>query len=150
MRLFPFLVGIFILVPIIEIYLFIQVGSYIGALNTILIVLTTAVLGAALLRKQGLSALQKVQSQLQRGELPATGMLEAMLLFLAGALLLTPGFFTDAIGFILMIPPIRKFLALWLLERSGWIVQIRTGSAASRTHHDASHTLEGEYRRRDD
>jgi UPF0716 protein FxsA len=150
MRIFPIGLTLFILVPIIEIYLFIQVGSHIGALNTILLVLVTAVIGVALLRKQGLSTLQKVQSQIQQGELPATSMLEGMLLFFAGALLLTPGFFTDSIGFVLMIPPLRKVIALWLLERSGWIVQMQGHSTHPHPPSDGSHTLEGEYRRRDD
>jgi len=148
MRLFPIGLAIFILVPIFELYLLIQVGSHIGALNTILLVLLTAGIGVALLRKQGVSTLQKVQSQMQRGELPAVSMLEGMLLFFAGALLLTPGFFTDSIGFLLMIPPLRKMLALWLLQRSGWIVQMQTHSR--QPPHDDAHTLEGEYRRRDD
>ncbi len=151
MRLFPIGLAIFILVPILELYLLIQVGSHIGALNTILLVLLTAAIGVALLRKQGLSTLQKVQSQMQHGELPAVSMLEGMLLFFAGALLLTPGFFTDSIGFLLMIPPLRKMLALWLLKRGGWIVQMQTHSRQHRRPpHDDSHTLEGEYRRRDD
>jgi UPF0716 protein FxsA len=150
MRLFPIGLAIFILVPIFELYLLIQVGSYIGAWNTILLVLLTAGIGVALLRKQGLSTLQKVQSQMQHGELPAASMLEGMLLFFAGALLLTPGFFTDTIGFLLMIPPLRKVIALWLLERSGWIVQMRSGSPQPHSRPDDTHTLEGEYRRRDE
>lgn len=150
MRVFPIAFAIFVLVPIIEIFLFIEIGGRIGALNTVLLVLATAAIGAALLRKQGLSALQKVQQELQRGELPAISMLDAMLLFFAGALLLTPGFFTDTIGLLLMIPPLRKRIALWLLERSGLFVQMHTHSSHSHSQHDDAHTLEGEYRRRDD
>lgn len=151
MRIFPVGLTVFILVPIIEIYLLIKVGSVIGAFYTVLLVLVTAVIGVTLLRRQGLSALQSVQSQMQHGELPAASLLEGMLLFFAGALLLTPGFFTDSIGFLLMIPPLRKVLALWLLERSGWIVQMRTHTGFhGRTHHDRTHTLEGEYHKRDD
>jgi len=150
MRLFPIGLAVFILVPIFELYLLIQVGSYIGALNTILLVLLTAGIGVAMLRKQGLSTLQMVQSQMQHGEIPALSMVEGMLLFFAGALLLTPGFFTDTIGFLLMIPPLRKVIALWLLERSGWIVQMHSQTPHSRSQYDKAHTLEGEYRRRDD
>ena len=150
MRIFPIGLAAFILVPILEIYLFITVGSYIGALPTIFLVLLTAVIGVALLRKQGLSTLQKVQSQLQQGELPASSMLEGMLLFFAGALLLTPGFFTDCIGFLLMIPPLRRTIALWILERSGWIVQMQTHSGQYRPSQSRPRTLEGDYQRRDD
>jgi len=148
MRLFPYSIALFILIPLIEIYLFIEVGSRIGALNTILLVLFTAITGVALLRRQGLSTLRNVQRQMQAGEVPAAGMLEGMLLFFAGALLLTPGFFTDSIGFLLMIPPLRKAIALWLLERSGWIVQIQTPSQRHRERDD-SHIIEGEYKRQD-
>jgi len=149
MRLFPFSLALFILIPLIEIYLFIEVGSRIGALNTILLVLFTAITGVALLRRQGLSTLQNVQRQMQAGEVPAAGMLEGMLLFFAGALLLTPGFFTDTIGFLLMIPPLRKAVALWILERSGWIVQIRTQSGKPHSAQDKTHVIEGDYKRRD-
>lgn len=150
MRLFPLGLAIFILVPILEIYLLIKVGSVIGALPTILLVLLTAVIGVALLRQQGLSTLQKVQSQMQHGELPAIGMLEGMFLFLAGALLLTPGFFTDTIGFLLLIPPLRKAIALWVLARSGWIVQLRTQGTQQTYQHESPRTLEGEFKRRDE
>jgi len=150
MRLFPIGLAIFILVPVIELYLLIQVGSHIGALTTILLVLLTAAIGVSLLRRQGLTTLQRVQSQMQQGEIPALGMIEGMLLFFAGALLLTPGFVTDSIGFLLMIPPLRKVIALWLLERSGWIVQMRSGTTHHHSSYDASHTLEGDYRRRDE
>lgn len=150
MRIFPIGLALFISIPIIEIYLIIKVGSQIGAFNTILLIFATAAIGVALLRKQGLSTIQKVQAQMRQGELPASSMLEGMLLFFAGALLLTPGFFTDCIGFLLMIPPLRRTIALWLLERSGWIVQMQTYSAQRRSSRDGSHTLEGEYRKRDD
>lgn len=150
MRIFPISLAAFILIPILELYVLIRVGSHIGALNTILLVLLTAGIGVALLRKQGLSTLQKVQAQMQHGELPAVGMLEGMLLFFAGALLLTPGFITDSIGFLLMIPPLRKVIALWLLERSGWIVQVHGHPHGRASPTDSAHTLEGEYRRRDD
>jgi UPF0716 protein FxsA len=150
MRILPIGLTLFILIPILEIYLFIQVGSHIGALNTILIVLITAVIGVALLRQQGLSTLQKVQDQMRQGELPATSMLEGMLLFFAGALLLTPGFFTDSIGLLLMIPPLRKAIALWLLERSGWIVQMQSRTVHTEHSERDTHTLEGDYRRRDE
>ena len=149
MRIFPIGLALFILIPLIEIFLFIKVGASIGAFNTILLILATAVIGVALLRRQGMSTFQKVQSQMQQGELPALGMIEAVMLFFAGALLLTPGFFTDTIGFILLIPPLRKVLALWLLERSGMIVQIRTQQSHTRASRPQDF-IEGDYDRRDD
>lgn len=153
MRIFPLGLALFILVPLIEIYLIIKVGSHIGALNTVLLIIITAVIGVALLRIQGLSTMMRFQQQLQQGELPATTMLEGMMLFMAGALLLTPGFFTDSIGFLLLLPPVRKAIALWLLERSGWIMQM--GGTVHRQHPDEHHhegprTLEGDFERKDD
>ena len=149
MRIFPIGLALFILIPLIEIFLFIKVGASIGAFNTILLILATAVIGVALLRRQGMSTFQKVQSQMQQGELPALGMIEAVMLFFAGALLLTPGFFTDTIGFILLIPPLRKVLSLWLLERSGMIVQIRTQQSHTRASRPQDF-IEGDYQRRND
>lgn len=107
---FPVIVFIFLLVPIVEIYLLIQVGQVIGAGWTILLVVLTAVVGVWLLRIQGLSTLMRAQKKMQSGELPAVEMLEGMGLVIAGALLLTPGFVTDAFGFILLIPPTRRWL----------------------------------------
>ena len=107
---FPVIAAIFLAVPIIEIYLLIQVGQVIGALWTILLVVMTAVIGVWLLRIQGISTLMRAQQKMQSGELPAREMLEAMGLVIAGALLLTPGFFTDAVGFTLLFPPMRIWL----------------------------------------
>lgn len=109
---FPILAFLFLLVPIIEIYLLIQVGQVIGAGWTIVLVVLTAVVGVALLRIQGLSTLGRAQQKLQQNELPAREILEGMGLLVAGALLLTPGFFTDTIGFLLLFPPTR----LWLVN----------------------------------
>jgi UPF0716 protein FxsA len=149
MRIFPIGLALFILTPLIEIYLFIKVGAQIGALTTVALCVVTAVIGMALLRQQGLSTMRNVQTQMQHGELPAIGMIEGAMLFLAGAMLLTPGFFTDTIGFILLIPPLRKALALWLLERSGMIVQIRTHQSHTHTSRPQDY-IEGDYDRRDD
>ncbi|MGD8925298.1 MAG: FxsA family protein [Thioalkalispiraceae bacterium] len=147
MRIMPILLALFILTPLIEIYLFIKVGGVIGAFQTILLILVTAVIGIALLRHQGISTMRKVQNQMQQGELPAVEMLEGMMLFFAGMLLLTPGFFTDSIGFLLLIPPLRKALALWLLERSGTIVKIYPHPRESQ--HGGKY-IDGDYDRHDD
>lgn len=97
----------------VEIYLLITVGGVIGALPTILLVIGTAVVGVQLLRQQGLSTLARLQSSVQQGELPTTVMLEGVILLICGALLLTPGFFTDAIGFLMLVPNLRR----WVIER---------------------------------
>jgi len=98
MPVFRYLFLLFLLVPLVEIYFLIQVGKVIGAGWTVFFVVFTAVLGAALLRVQGLSTLNRVQRSLERGRLPAVELLEGLMLLVAGALLLTPGFVTDAIG----------------------------------------------------
>lgn len=150
MRILPFGLALFILVPILEIYLIITVGGHIGPPLTILLIIGTAVIGIALLRMQGLATMQRFQQQMQQGELPAVTMLEGMLLFLAGALLLTPGFFTDSIGFMLLIPPIRKAIALWGIERSGWLVQMRGAGIYHHQAEDSPRTIEGDFKRKDD
>lgn len=110
---------LFLAVPMVEMYLLIEVGGVIGALPTIALVVLTAVLGAMLVRAQGISAMFEAQRQLARGESPALLMVEGVALFLAGALLLTPGFFTDALGFALLTPPLRRRMVGALLARAG-------------------------------
>lgn len=108
---------IFFLTPIVEMYLLIEVGGYIGAWPTIALVMITAMIGVTLLRIQGLSTLTRGVGRLQGGELPAREMVEGLLLAVAGALLLTPGFVTDGIGFILLTPPLRAAIAERVLAR---------------------------------
>jgi len=122
---FPVIAVIFLVVPIVEIYLLIQVGQVIGALWTVLLVVLTAVIGVWLLKIQGMSTLQRAQQKMQNGQMPAQEMLEGLGLVLAGAFLLTPGFFTDSIGFLLLLPPTRAWLVGKLVAqmmRSGQFV----------------------------
>lgn len=107
---FPVVAIIFLIVPIVEVYLLIQVGQVIGALWTIFLVVLTAVIGVWLLRIQGVSTLMRAQQKIQTGQTPAREMLEGVGLVLAGAFLLTPGFFTDTVGFLLLFPPLRVWL----------------------------------------
>jgi len=95
------------LIPLIEIYLLIKIGSHLGAFNTVLIVILTALLGAWLARLEGGKTMTKVRESLNRGELPAEEMLDAMLIFGAGILLLTPGFVTDLAGLGILVPQTR-------------------------------------------
>lgn len=142
---FRALLALFLIVPIIEIYLLIQVGSVIGAIPTIFLVVFTAVLGALLLRQQGFSTLGRVQAALARGEVPALEMLEGAMLLFGGALLLTPGFFTDAIGFVCLVPQLRQRTILWALRR-GVISTVGPGGKpgqGERQH--GPRTIEGEY-----
>ncbi len=101
MNVFPIVFLLFIAVPVIEISLFIQVGSLLGLWPTIAIVLITALVGASLVRSQGLQTLLSVQSRLQQGEIPAQQIVEGVMLAVAGVLLVTPGFMTDTLGIII-------------------------------------------------
>jgi UPF0716 protein FxsA len=149
---FRFLFLLFLIVPVVEIYLLIQVGSVIGALNTIAIVIGTAVLGAYLLKRQGLSTFARVQETMARGEVPAIEMMEGILLLITGALLLTPGFFTDTIGFLGLIPGIRRAFIIWLLKR-GAIIQFQGRNGPKNGPQGPSSrgpdAIEGEFRRED-
>ncbi len=106
----------FILVPLIEIGLFIEIGGYLGALPTIGLVILTAVLGVSLLRLQGFVTLGRVRQKLDRGELPAMDLAEGLILLIAAVLLLTPGFFTDLIGFLCLVPALRRPVAIYILK----------------------------------
>lgn len=105
------LLFVFIAVPIAEIAVFIQAGEQFGLWPTLAIVILTAFWGTALLRYQGLRTLGRVQESLQRGDVPVGEVFTGLCLLVAGALLLTPGFLTDAVGFALFVPGIRSFLA---------------------------------------
>ena len=147
MPIFRYLFLLFLTIPLVEIYFLIQVGEVIGAWPTVLLVVLTAILGVWLLRWQGLTTLTRVQASLQHGELPAQAMLEGLLLLLAGALLLTPGFVTDAFGFLILVPPLRHHLAGWLLQRG----LLQAGMPPrSREQPPGHRTIEGEYKKRDD
>ncbi|BDX02654.1 MAG: FxsA family protein [Marinomonas sp.] len=108
---------LFILVPIVEMTVLIQVGSKIGALATVGLVFLTAIIGVTLIRKQGLETSLKAQEKMRRGELPAAEVAEGVMLIFAGLCLLIPGFVTDAIGALLLVPPLRKLFAAGLIVK---------------------------------
>ena len=112
----------FTLVPFIEIYLLIKIGAQVGAFNTILIVILTGLLGASLARLEGIKTMTKVRESLNRGELPAEEMLDAMLIFVAGVVLLTPGLITDLAGLALLVPKARYWFKRKLRKKfDEWI-----------------------------
>jgi len=115
MRLSGLLLLAFILVPLLEIGLFIEIGSAIGALPTIGLIILTAVIGVALIRLQGLLTLARIREKLDQDEIPATDLIEGLMLLVAAVLLLTPGFFTDTVGFLILVPALRRPLAIRLL-----------------------------------
>ena len=115
----------FIAVPLIEIGLFVQVGGAIGLWPTLAVVVLTAVAGTALLRHQGLGTLGRLQASMDRGEMPLEPVFDGFCLLAAGALLLTPGFFTDAVGFALFVPAVRGLLRQFFASR----VKVHTAQA---------------------
>lgn len=120
---------LFIVMPIVEMWLLITIGSYIGALSTIALVLLTALMGIGLLREQGVSTLWRGREKLQQGKIPAQEMMEGIVLAVSGALLLTPGFVTDTIGFLGLLPFSRIYLVKIILQK----VTILNASAQSFT-----------------
>ncbi|MCG6968337.1 MAG: FxsA family protein [Gammaproteobacteria bacterium] len=147
---------LFLAIPLLEIYLLIQVGGVIGAPWTIFLVVFTAVLGAWLLRIQGFSTLRRIQQTLNQGGLPAVELMEGAVLLMAGALLLTPGFFTDTIGFICLVPVLRRTIIVHLMRRfftprqPGHPPHVDDQPPPRPNHPHQTHTIEGEYTREDE
>ena len=106
---------LFIVVPAIELILLIKLGGMIGILATIAVIVITGALGATLARSQGLGVLRNVQNELARGGLPAGSLVDGVIILLAAALLMTPGFLTDIVGFSCLIPGLRA-----VLKRAAW------------------------------
>ena len=130
----------------------IQVGGIIGALPTVGLVVLTAVVGVWLLRLEGFATLTRVQDKLNRGETPETELLEGIMLIFGGALLLTPGFFTDFIGFVCLLPGLRRPLAARIINSTGFRTFHAGGSQFSAGYRwdqsanaQDSRTIDGEF-----
>ena len=128
---------IFILIPIIEISLFIEIGSIIGSFYTIILIFLTAVVGVFFVRQQGISTFQKLASQLQNLEAPVQTVFEGLVILISGILLITPGFFSDSLGFLGLIPVtwviFIKLVASYILSRYG------------KQHNQNENAIEGEF-----
>ncbi len=138
-----YLALLFIVMPIVEMVVLIKVGGVIGVLPTVLAVVLTAMLGLSLLRAQGLSTVLRAQQKMQTGELPVKEMVEGICLAVGGALLLTPGFVTDAIGFACLIPGLRQIL----IGRMIHIVKPNVSFGHFGRASGERSTIEGEFRR---
>ena len=103
---------IFIIIPIVEIAIFISIGSEIGVLNTIAIILFTALVGIFLIRRRGISLLFNAQKNMSQGIMPTEEIKGGIFLLISGLLLITPGFFTDCIGFSMFFKPIQNFISI--------------------------------------
>jgi UPF0716 protein FxsA len=107
----------FTIIPVVEIYLLIQIGSAFGVFTSIALVVFTGFLGAYLARIQGLQTLFRIQESLKEGRMPSGELFDALLIGVAGLVLLTPGFLTDTVGFVLLIPSTRNAIKAWLQSK---------------------------------
>jgi UPF0716 protein FxsA len=141
------LLFIFIGIPILEISVFISVGDAIGLWPTLATVLITAIIGTALLRSQGLATLFRAQEHLNQGRFPMEEIFDGLCLIIAGAFLLTPGFVTDGVGFLLFFPPFRYFIKKTVgavLVARGGIHVYTSGNGTEQTQADGS-IIDGEF-----
>ncbi|MCX7095031.1 MAG: FxsA family protein [Methylobacter sp.] len=143
MKIFQTLFLVVLIIPFAEIYLLIQVGAIIGAFPTVLLVVFTAVLGAWLLKQQGFATFQRFQENLAQGVIPAYEMVEGPIILVGGALLLTPGFITDIIGFACLIPQSRRKIAQFVIEH--YLVQASEHFQQAKAAEN--NVLEGEFRK---
>ena len=121
---FLFLVALFIVIPLIEIAVIIQVGQWLGVVNTIGLLLLVSVVGAWLVKRQGLGVLRRIRDQQQAGQVPAAAVFDGALILVAGVLLVFPGFVTDAMGLLLLLPPVRAGVRAFLRRRFTRRVQV--------------------------
>lgn len=144
---FQILLLFFLTVPFVEIYVLLKVGALVGAMPTVLMVVFTAVLGAWLLRQQGFATWGRFQQSMAQGQAPVLEIIEGPMLLVGGALLLTPGFFTDIMGFACLIPALRRKLALYLIEKH--LVVMAAGGPFQKPAAKADNVIEGEYKKED-
>ena len=138
---FFYLLIIFIILPIIEISIFIQVGGFVGTFNTILIIFLTAAVGVYFVRQQGFITFQKITVELQNQQIPVQGMFDGLVILISGILLVTPGFLTDIIGFLGLIPQTRIFL-LGIIKN---LFLQRYSNARKQYKKDINETLDGDF-----
>ncbi|MCG8413114.1 MAG: FxsA family protein [Pseudomonadales bacterium] len=151
-----FLFLAFLTVPLVEMLLLFEVSDRIGGLWTLALVVLTAVIGIQILKQQGFSTLLRARTRLESGELPAQEIIEGMMLAAAGALLLTPGFLTDTIGFVLLSGPLRRPLARRII-RAGVVTSMGAGAGGFQTWSNSrpppsghGNVYEGEYSKQPD
>jgi UPF0716 protein FxsA len=135
-----------LIIPFVEIYLLLKVGGIIGAFPTIFLVVFTAVLGTWLLRQQGFATFQRLQANLAQGTIPAYEMIEGPIILVGALLLLTPGFITDILGFVCLIPQLRKKIAQYVIENH----LVQAGGQFQWGKPKDKDVLEGEFRKEDD
>lgn len=142
----PFLI-IFVVIPLIELGIFAAVSDHIGLGTALLFALLTAILGGSLVRMQGLQTIVSMRGSMDQGRMPLNELFDGFCIVAAGALLITPGFLTDAIGFSLLIPPFRGFLRKVIKQHTSWAMDAR---GFSTRHSYDSDIIEGEFENLDE
>jgi len=141
-------------VSLLEIFVLVKVGGFLGALPTVLLVIISALIGSALVRSQGLQLIKQLQQRMAAGELPGQQLIEGIMLIITGVLLVTPGFVTDACGLLLLVPSIRANLAKIAMSKLSFM-SLHTAGGFSQQHftqsnpHDDS-IIEGEFEHKED
>ncbi|MGB0660512.1 MAG: FxsA family protein [Mangrovicoccus sp.] len=130
----PLLIA-FIAIPLIEIGLFVQIGGILGLWTTLAIVLLTAIIGASMVRSQGMTTLAQLQNSMSQGQDPTEHLVHGAMILFSGMLLLTPGFFTDAVGFSLLVPQIRQAVFAWGRRHFAAKMVVMGQSQGFQTHH---------------
>jgi UPF0716 protein FxsA len=141
---------IFVIIPLIEIALFLMAGDAFGILPTLLMCVVTAMIGAALIREQGIHTLFSAKEALGHNELPIKEIFDGICLAVAGALLMTPGFFTDFIGFSLLFPPFRVVLLHYLRQKIDLNVSTKGPYEGHYERRTETKIIEGEFEKLDD
>jgi UPF0716 protein FxsA len=118
---------LFLVVPLVELYVIIQVGQAIGALNTVAILLLDSIVGGWLMKREGLAVIRRLQAKLQEGQIPGRDLVDAFLILFGGALMLAPGFLTDLVGMSLLLPPVRAVVRRVLARRFKTMAVHRSG-----------------------
>ena len=118
---------LFLVVPLVELYVIIQVGQAIGALNTVGILLLDSLIGGWLMKREGLAVFRRLQAKIEHGEVPGSELVDAFLILFGGALMLTPGFVSDLVGMSLLLPPVRVVVRRVLARRFKAIAVQRSG-----------------------
>jgi UPF0716 protein FxsA len=127
------LIALFIVLPLAELYVILQVGDAIGAVWTILLLAADSLLGALLLRSQGRSVWRRFNTALAEGKMPHREVMDGVLVIFGGAFLITPGFITDVIGLLLLVPPTRALIRSRVVRRLGRRVTVEVGSRPGRS-----------------
>lgn len=139
----PLLPFFFLALPILELIVIIKVGSAIGALNTIALLLLSSFAGVVTMRVQGFTTLMKLQSKLQTRQSPAKELVESSLILVGGVMLFVPGFITDVVGLIFLLPPLRRLIANWMIARGS--VSMFGNIPTSRFRQSSGQVFEGDF-----